>query len=82
MFFLYTPLILDHDVALSFETLGPDSYQVGLHVADFSAFVKPQSPLDKEARDRASGIYLHQSIPLWPEALLEHCTNLVPDKDR
>ncbi|CAO3598873.1 unnamed protein product [Absidia cylindrospora] len=72
----------DHDVALSFETLGPESYQVGLHVADFSAFVKPQSPIDKVARDRASGIYLHQSIPLWPEALLEHCTNLVPDKDR
>ncbi|ORZ18530.1 hypothetical protein BCR42DRAFT_371985 [Absidia repens] len=72
----------DHDVALSFETLGPESYQVGLHVADFSAFVKPQSPIDKVARDRASGIYLHQSVPLWPEALLEHCTNLVPDKDR
>ncbi|KAI8336163.1 hypothetical protein BC941DRAFT_57558 [Chlamydoabsidia padenii] len=72
----------DHDVAISLEPLGSDAYQVGLHVADFSAFIKPQSPIDKEARDRASGIYLHQSVPLWPETLMENCTDLLPDKDR
>ncbi|KAI8096174.1 uncharacterized protein BX664DRAFT_290910 [Halteromyces radiatus] len=72
----------DHDIAISFEKLGNESYQVGFHVADFTAFVKPQSPIDKEARDRASGIYLYQSVPLWPEDLLKQCTDLVPDKDR
>ncbi|KAI9304969.1 hypothetical protein BJ944DRAFT_288196 [Cunninghamella echinulata] len=72
----------ENDVALSIEKMGDGYYQVGLHVSDFTSFVKPQSPIDKEARDRASGIYLHKSVPLWPAELLKHCTDLLPNQDR
>ncbi|KAI7856343.1 hypothetical protein BDC45DRAFT_503724 [Circinella umbellata] len=57
-------------------------FEVGFHVADISAFVKPQSPMDKEAKARATSIYLYESAALWPEQLLEECTNLIPGADR
>ena len=75
-------IFIDQDVALSFEKLGPDAYQVGLHVADLTSFVEPKSPMDKEARDRGCGILLEHSVPLWPDELTKNCTNLVPDHDR
>ncbi|KAI8138464.1 hypothetical protein BJV82DRAFT_630915 [Fennellomyces sp. T-0311] len=70
------------DNALSIQRKSDSVYEVGFHVADVSAFVKPHSPLDKEAKARATSVYLYESAPLWPEQLLQECTNLVPGQDR
>ncbi|KAG0169471.1 hypothetical protein DFQ30_003597 [Apophysomyces sp. BC1015] len=72
----------DHDNAMSIQKLGDNAFEVAFHVADVSAFVKLHSPLDKEARARATGIYLHESVPLLPTQLLQECTNLSPGMDR
>ena len=48
----------DFDDALSFEVLGEDLYEVGIHIADVSYYVQPGSILDQEALDRATSVYL------------------------
>jgi len=47
----------DFDDALSFEILGEDLYEVGIHIADVSHYVQPGSILDQEALDRATSVY-------------------------
>ena len=70
------------DNAISIQRKTDSVFEVGFHVADISAFVKPQSHMDKEAKARATSIYLYESAPLWPEQLLHECTNLTPGADR
>jgi exoribonuclease R len=71
------------DNAISVQRLGDETFEVGIHVADVSAFVEPHSPLDKEARARASSVDLvHHTVPLVPESLTEEITNLSPKQDR
>lgn len=70
------------DNALSIQRKTDNLYEVGFHVADLSAFVKPHSPLDKEAKARAAALYLYESAPLWPEQLLHECINFVPRSAR
>ncbi|KAF7725108.1 hypothetical protein EC973_000434 [Apophysomyces ossiformis] len=72
----------DQDNAMSIQKLSENAFEVGFHVADISAFVKLHSPMDKEARARAIGIHLHETVPLWPTQLLQEVTNLSPGVDR
>ncbi|KAL7316290.1 hypothetical protein PS15m_005403 [Mucor circinelloides] len=55
---------------LSIVRLGDDTFEVGVHVADISYFIKPHSPLDKEARARAVRVTLDQKeVPMLPTEL-------------
>lgn len=75
-------MFVELDNALTIERVCDNLYQVGFHVADISAFVKPNTPLDKEAKARAIGVYLYETAPLWPDQLLRQCTNFATGVDR
>ncbi len=73
----------DFDDAISFNQLEPDVYEIGVHIADVSHFVTPQSPLDREAVRRATSVYLvDRTIPMLPRSLSEKACSLVPNEDR
>ncbi len=60
----------DFDDAISLKTLENGDYEVGIHIADVSHFVVPNTELDKEARKRGTSIYLvDRTIPMLPEVL-------------
>ncbi len=76
----------DFDDAISFAEIknGKDTdYEVGIHIADVSHYVKIDSELDKEARSRGTSVYLvDRTIPMLPEILSNDLCSLVPNKDR
>ena len=73
----------DFDDALSFKDLGDGKFEVGIHIADVSYFVRPGTALDREAAERANSVYLvDRTIPMLPEALSADICSLVPDQDR
>jgi len=73
----------DFDDALSFRALTNDTFEIGIHIADVSFFVKEGSPIDKEAIKRGTSIYLvDRTIPMLPEILSNDLASLVPDQDR
>lgn len=73
----------DFDDALSFKKIHDDLYEVGIHIADVSHYVKPNTPLDKEAYKRGTSIYLvDRTIPMLPEKLSNDLCSLKPNIDR
>ncbi|MBU6214409.1 ribonuclease R [Patescibacteria group bacterium] len=73
----------DFDDALSIRTLPDGDTEVGVHIADVSYFVRPNSELDKEARERATSVYLvDRTIPMLPHILSTDLCSLNPDQDR
>lgn len=70
--------------ALSVTPMNDQTFEVGLHVADVTAFVGADSALDKEARSRGVDVYqtMSESVPLWPDYLRQECTDFVPGQDR
>lgn len=73
----------DFDDALSFKVVGPDTYEIGVHIADVSHYVVPGSPIDKEAQERGTSIYLvDRVIPMLPEVLSNDLCSLRPNEDR
>lgn len=76
----------DFDDAISFKEIkiGKDvEYEVGIHIADVSHYVKVGSELDKEASERGTSVYLvDRTIPMLPEILSNDLCSLVPNKDR
>ena len=73
----------DFDDAISFQEVGKEEYEVGIHIADVSHYVKIGSPLDVEARERGTSVYLvDRTIPMLPEILSNDLCSLVPHKDR
>ncbi|MDE2399640.1 MAG: ribonuclease R [Patescibacteria group bacterium] len=76
----------DFDDALSFKEIknGKDvEYEIGIHIADVSYYVKVGSVLDKEASERGTSVYLvDRTIPMLPEILSNDLCSLVPNKDR
>lgn len=73
----------DFDDALSVRRLGNDLYEVGVHIADVSYYVKENTVLDKEAYARATSVYLvDRTIPMLPERLCNGLCSLRPDEDK
>jgi ribonuclease R len=73
----------DFDDAISIEPAGDGIWEVGVHIADVSHFVKPGTVLDKEAFDRATSVYLVDRVsPMLPERLSNDLCSLRPNEDR
>ncbi|KAJ7569501.1 hypothetical protein O6H91_01G081300 [Diphasiastrum complanatum] len=83
IFSIDPPTAKDLDDALSIERLDDDLVRVGVHIADVSFFVPPDSALDKEAQNRSTSVYLIQRVlPMLPGLLCEELCSLNPGVDR
>src|SRR5690606_15857391 len=73
----------DFDDAISFQTLENGNYEIGVHIADVSHYVTPESTLDKEAFQRGTSVYLvDRVIPMLPERLSNNLCSLRPNEDK
>lgn len=73
----------DFDDALSIRELPNKNIEIGVHIADVSHYVKPNSALDKEAYRRATSVYLvDRVIPMLPERLSNNICSLKPNEDK
>lgn len=73
----------DFDDALSIRQLDNGLWEVGIHIADVTHYVKPGSMVDEEGRSRATSVYLvDRTIPMLPEALSNDVCSLRPNVDR
>lgn len=73
----------DLDDAFSIKANEDGTFEVGVHITDVSYFVKPNTALDRDARKRATSVYLVQrAVPMLPPALSEQLCSLVPGEDR
>lgn len=73
----------DFDDAISFKDLGNETYQVGVHIADVSYYVRPNTAIDAEAAGRATSVYLvDRTIPMLPEKLCNNVCSLRPNEDK
>jgi ribonuclease R len=73
----------DFDDALSYRQLENGNWEIGIHIADVSHYVKPGSDLDKEAFKRATSVYLvDRTIPMLPEKLSNVLCSLRPNEDK
>ncbi len=73
----------DFDDAISVRELDNGHVEIGVHIADVSAYLTRESPMDKEAQKRATSIYLvDRTIPMLPEVLSNELCSLVPEQDR
>lgn len=73
----------DFDDALSLKFLDNGTYEVGVHIADVSYFVRPGTLLERETYKRATSIYLvDRTIPMLPPQLSEDLCSLKPNVDR
>ena len=73
----------DFDDALSIRRLPNGHWEVGVHIADVSYYVKPGSIIDKEAESRGTSVYLvDRVVPMLPERLCNEICSLRPDEDK
>ena len=73
----------DFDDAISLTQDEQGFWRLGVHIADVSHFVRPGSPLDVEARQRATSVYLpDRVIPMLPELISNGLASLQPDRVR
>ena len=73
----------DFDDALSIRLLKPGLWEVGVHIADVTHYVKEGSCIDKEAEKRATSVYLvDRTIPMLPERLCNMLCSLRPNEEK
>jgi len=73
----------DFDDALSFQVLPDGNYEIGVHIADVSFYVTPNSALDDEAKMRTTSVYLvDRVIPMLPEVLSNELCSIRQDEDK
>lgn len=73
----------DFDDALSIQKLQNGNWEIGIHIADVSHYVKPGTLLDNEAYSRATSIYLvDRVVPMLPEILSNNVCSLRPNEDK
>jgi len=73
----------DFDDALSLRKLDNGNWEVGVHIADVTYYVKPGSLLENEAKQRATSVYLvDRVVPMLPERLSNHICSLIPNEDK
>ena len=73
----------DFDDALSFKSLENGLYEIGIHIADVSHYVKENTILDEEAFERATSVYLvDRVVPMLPEILSNNACSLRPQEEK
>jgi ribonuclease R len=73
----------DFDDALSFQILDNGLFEIGIHIADVSHYVKPNTVLDDEAYERATSVYLvDRVVPMLPEVLSNNACSLRPHEEK
>lgn len=73
----------DFDDALSIKKTGKDTYEIGIHIADVSHFVTPDSEIDKIGYARATSVYLPDRVtPMLPEKISNELCSLHPNEDK
>ncbi|MBT8236396.1 MAG: ribonuclease R [Bacteroidia bacterium] len=73
----------DFDDALSFRELENGLYEIGIHIADVSHYVRPGTILEEEAYERATSVYLvDRVVPMLPEVLSNGACSLRPNEDK
>ena len=73
----------DFDDALSFRNLNNGLYEIGIHIADVSHYVKESTILDEEAYQRATSVYLvDRVVPMLPEILSNNACSLRPQEEK
>ena len=73
----------DFDDAISFRNLPNGNTEIGVHIADVSHFVQPNTAIDKEAYERATSVYLpDRAYPMLPERISNELCSLRPNEDK
>jgi len=73
----------DFDDALSFKILDNGNYEIGIHIADVSHYVQPDTILEEEAYNRATSVYLvDRVVPMLPEILSNGVCSLRPNEEK
>ncbi len=73
----------DFDDALSFRVLENGNYEIGVHIADVTHYVRPGSIVDKEAEARGTSVYLvDRTVPMLPEKLCNKLCSLRPNEEK
>ncbi len=73
----------DFDDAISFRKLKNSYFEIGIHIADVSHYLEPETPLDKEAYGRATSVYLPDRVnPMLPEHISNVLCSLRPNEDK
>jgi ribonuclease R/exosome complex exonuclease DIS3/RRP44 len=73
----------DFDDALSFKKIGDELFEIGIHIADVSHYLKPGTILDEEAYERATSVYLvDRVVPMLPEVLSNKACSLRPNEEK
>ena len=73
----------DFDDALSIQPIGEGKWEVGVHIADVTHYVRPDTTIDDEAIERGTSVYLvDRTIPMLPERLCNDLCSLRPHEDK
>ena len=73
----------DYDDALSIREINKGLWEVGVHIADVSHYIKEGSIIDREAYKRATSVYLvDRTVPMLPERLCNYICSLRPDEEK
>ena len=73
----------DFDDAISFQELENGNFEIGIHIADVTHYVRPHDTIDKEAYERGTSVYLaDRTVPMLPEALSNNLCSLRPNEEK